>query len=338
MRKLPRNHLDPRPIYYVYVLFDWLGVPRYIGKGKGRRWLKHETATDPINWMKNEFIDQTWTVLGEIPKIKVCEDVDERSAFEIERALIQVIGRFPNGPLTNMSDGGDGGWYKSISSDQRRIIMAKVNASFTKEQLKKRGQRAQQSRTPEQRKASAAKAKETVTHKQRSEWIKKGHIKRDKNELLETAKRGHAAMMAGRSSESFSLASQKTWETRRKNPNYSKPKGPTLTFEQRSELAKKGHITKRKQGYTKKGIMKICENCKKSFYVKQSGANTKFCSNKCYRNLPQTLFKLKGWETRRLKKIRKTLLQLVYLRICNLEARPASKTSSPPDPTILHQP
>lgn len=63
--------LDTRLIYYVYILFDWLGIPRYVGKGKGRRWYKHERSTDTINWMKNEFIEQTWMMLGEIPKIKI---------------------------------------------------------------------------------------------------------------------------------------------------------------------------------------------------------------------------------------------------------------------------
>ena len=58
-------------MYYVYVLFDAFGVPRYVGKGKGNRWLIHERYTDPNNWMKNEFIEQTWIILGEIPKIKI---------------------------------------------------------------------------------------------------------------------------------------------------------------------------------------------------------------------------------------------------------------------------
>ncbi len=76
---MPRE-LDPRPIYYVYALFDWVGIPRYIGKGKigNKREEYHEKKTDPSNWLKNEFIEQTWIMLGEVPKIIVRERLIEK--------------------------------------------------------------------------------------------------------------------------------------------------------------------------------------------------------------------------------------------------------------------
>ena len=46
--------------FYVYMLFDWLGIPRYVGKGQGRREDAHELSSDDRNWLKNEFIEQTW--------------------------------------------------------------------------------------------------------------------------------------------------------------------------------------------------------------------------------------------------------------------------------------
>jgi len=103
-----RQCLDRVDHYYVYILFDWRGIPRYVGKGKRYRWNQHETRSDPINWMKNEFIEQTYIMLGEIPKIKVRENISNDEAIETEIALIKAIGRFPDGPLVNMTDGGDG--------------------------------------------------------------------------------------------------------------------------------------------------------------------------------------------------------------------------------------
>lgn len=94
--------------FYVYLLFDFLGQPRYVGKGTGDRWLHHERHTDPINILKNSYVEQTTIVLGEVPKIKVQENLTEAEAFALEVALIKEIGRYPAGPLCNMTDGGDG--------------------------------------------------------------------------------------------------------------------------------------------------------------------------------------------------------------------------------------
>jgi hypothetical protein len=62
---MARKKLDTELAYYNYVLFDWLGIPRYIGKAKygTNRESKHERYTDPTNPGKNEFIEQTWIML-----------------------------------------------------------------------------------------------------------------------------------------------------------------------------------------------------------------------------------------------------------------------------------
>ena len=93
--------------FYVYMLFDFLGIPRYVGKGEGDRWEDHERGNDN-NDMKNEFIKETKERLGEIPKIKIWENLSNEEAFIREVILIKIIGRYPNGPLTNMTDGGEG--------------------------------------------------------------------------------------------------------------------------------------------------------------------------------------------------------------------------------------
>src|SRR6202790_667465 len=120
--KMPRKRqLDLRPIYYTYALFDWMGVPRWIGKGKEKRIDDHEKQSDPKNQLKNEFIEQTWIMLGEIPKTIIRDELTEIEAFAVERALINAIGRIDlgTGPLTNVTDGGEGTSGRVMTSLQR---------------------------------------------------------------------------------------------------------------------------------------------------------------------------------------------------------------------------
>jgi hypothetical protein len=121
MSKLPN---DPRPIYYVYILFNWLGIPFYVGKGMGNRIDAHEKSTDTSNWLKNEIIEQTWVMLNEVPKVIVRDQLPESDAFALEIMLISAIGRLDlgTGPLTNMTVGGDG----------CRIPSARLSAAITR--------------------------------------------------------------------------------------------------------------------------------------------------------------------------------------------------------------
>ena len=130
--------------YYVYILFDYLGIPRYIGKGRGSRWLDHERKSDPHNLMKNDFIERTWIVLQEIPKVKIAEDITEQEALEIEIAFIQAIGRFPDGPLVNMTDGGEG--FGKLSPEQYYWRSVNSNAVQTPEERSERLRRANANR------------------------------------------------------------------------------------------------------------------------------------------------------------------------------------------------
>lgn len=68
-----------------------------VGKGTRNRWLDHERCADPVNFLKNSFIEQTTRLLGEVPKIKVRENLTEGEAFALEIALIKATGRDPPG-------------------------------------------------------------------------------------------------------------------------------------------------------------------------------------------------------------------------------------------------
>ena len=111
--------------YYVYILFDWKGLPFYVGKGKGDRWIKHETQTKDVNVRKKRKIRKTLAFLGEIPKIKIQEGLTAKKALEYEILLISIIGRGLNGPLVNMTDGGDG------FNDPSGTVAAKISRTLT---------------------------------------------------------------------------------------------------------------------------------------------------------------------------------------------------------------
>lgn len=136
------RNLDLKTIYYVYILFDWFGIPRYVGKGKGNRWMGHERGTKSVNPRKDGFIKQTKTILGEVPKIIIRSNMNELDAFDLEISLIKIIGRqnTNTGPLTNMTKGGEGSggliWSKESIENQRARQTKRMASLELREQIR----------------------------------------------------------------------------------------------------------------------------------------------------------------------------------------------------------
>lgn len=112
-------YLDTRkPGIFIYDELNFEYEPFYVGKGCGNRAYDHINEKRIINAHKS----------GKIKKIKDCclspkilflyENLDDVEAQKIEIEVIEKIGRYPNGPLTNMTNGGDGslGLKRSIES------------------------------------------------------------------------------------------------------------------------------------------------------------------------------------------------------------------------------
>jgi len=224
---MPRERkLDPRPIYFTYVKFDWMGIPFYVGKGGGHpnRDTEHEKKSDESNWLKDEIIERTWIMLGEVPTVRVRDKIPEKDAFITEIALIATIGRMDQGkgPLVNRTDGGDGAAGHNVSIQGMKAISKSVKEWWA-----------------------------TLTPKERSNFAK-SRVTKSFEELSKIAKE----RIGNRTPEQLSISAQKGVATRRakgilppaKPPRLprppKKPKLPRLTHEQLSELAKQREARK----------------------------------------------------------------------------------------------
>lgn len=122
-------YLDPRkPGVYIYNNLHFDYEPFYIGKGKDDRCYIHlnETVENTFNPKKFNKIQKIRQKTGYDPIIlKIYENLEESISFQNEIDLIRTIGRHDKGlgPLTNLTDGGEGGiGYKHTEEDNFKNI------------------------------------------------------------------------------------------------------------------------------------------------------------------------------------------------------------------------
>jgi hypothetical protein len=103
--------------YYVYVIFRPNGEPCYVGKGKRFRWTQHAKGSHNLHLRR---IYEAAN--GDLPIVKVRENLTDAEACKVEIALILAIGRGKNGPLVNFTDGGNGvsGHIQSEETRQKK--------------------------------------------------------------------------------------------------------------------------------------------------------------------------------------------------------------------------
>lgn len=131
--------------FYVYAHYrKTTGEIFYIGKGNGRRAWSGKRA--------NRYWHHIATKDGFDVRI-IKDGLSEVCALTLETALIFIHGRYPNGPLVNMTDGGEGtsGWEPSVEWKKNRsacakkawenghgkIVLERSKASWTDERRKK---------------------------------------------------------------------------------------------------------------------------------------------------------------------------------------------------------
>jgi len=120
---------------YVYIYFDPVAdEPIYIGKGTGARWKKHMNRKD-----MHPFVFRLRRMLrnGTEPVVEIYPHVSHKAAYAAEMCLIAKYGRkdLGNGPLLNLTDGGDGQY--GMSDQTRAKISASLKMHFAPQTLAK---------------------------------------------------------------------------------------------------------------------------------------------------------------------------------------------------------
>jgi hypothetical protein len=113
--------------FYVYLLCRPDGTPFYVGKGTGRRLLRHEIeARGACACHRCRTIRCIWADGAVVERRVVCWTDDEGQAFAREIALIASIGR---ANLTNQTDGGDGASHV-VGDETRAKLRAVLRTAF----------------------------------------------------------------------------------------------------------------------------------------------------------------------------------------------------------------
>lgn len=127
-------YLDPRKSGdYSYNEYSFCYEPFYVGIGKGSRLLDHLSYKEHYNPFLGRKINRIRKI-GRFPVItKLQENLFREEAQSKEKELILKIGKFPQGPLTNLTDGGDGFTGKHTQETKDRISEKNKLIKHTKE-------------------------------------------------------------------------------------------------------------------------------------------------------------------------------------------------------------
>lgn len=110
--------------FYVYVMFrPWNGIPCYVGKGSGRR------AHKPSRKLNPHLASIIKKAGGPLPTVILRRFENEQDAYDTEITLIKAIGRGKNGPLANLTDGGEGTSGLAISEEYRAALSIRTRGN-----------------------------------------------------------------------------------------------------------------------------------------------------------------------------------------------------------------
>lgn len=214
------------PIFYVYLKFDFNGIPRWVGKGKGKRAYEHEGFREKHwnHWMR-KLVVEAYERGQLLPTVFLAENITEDNAFELERLWIKVIGRGKHGPLYNWTDGGEGvaglvHSRKTINNMKGRIFSDESKARL-KLSLASMSSEAKTARSEKQRKAKLGK-KLSKSHKRKISAAQPKTRPPEFGQLVSAAKMGHEVSAETRAKISATKRARKRRMTDEEKAHLSK--------------------------------------------------------------------------------------------------------------------
>lgn len=181
----------PHQDYYVYALFREDGItPFYIGKGRRHRIKIHRQNAWRGSTHKDRIIQSMLRAGNEPIGVKLVEGLSDEVAKQIEIDLIYLLGRYPKGPLTNVTSGGDG--VSNIPAESRERQRQGVIRYWAEASPEKRAEALQHLRSVRPNAPLSVEARERISAATKERWDKIGRkvkIKRpSKDRMQELAK------------------------------------------------------------------------------------------------------------------------------------------------------
>lgn len=133
-------YLDPRKSgNYIYGEFNFNFEPFYVGKGRNHRHRIHLLKVkrgDYKNLPKYHTIKKILDENLEPIIIKYRTDLLEKDAFNLEKNMIEIIGRkdLNKGPLRNLSNGGEGNGERKFTEEHRINLSLSMRGKSSEKQ------------------------------------------------------------------------------------------------------------------------------------------------------------------------------------------------------------